>query len=73
MGHYSVCAGCVQLIPVQVPSHWMYTHLQGERFDLRCIGLGFANMMEATEEMRLFMEDTWEQAEGKALRNRCLR
>lgn len=65
--------GCVQLSPGELPSHWMYTHLEGERFDGRHINLGFANIIEATGEMRLFMEDTWEQAEGRALRNRCLR
>lgn len=39
------CVGYVQLIQVEVPSKWTqsYMDLKGERFNLRFIGLGFAN------------------------------
>lgn len=60
-----VCVGCVQLSPGELPRDWMYTNLEGERFDWRHIGLGVANIMETAGEMRLFIEDTWEQAEAE--------
>lgn len=56
-----LCVGYVQFIPVEVPGNWMQRHmdLEGERFDLRFAGLGFANreMIEAMGEIRLFMEN----------------